>query len=230
MSRVLSLIKIELYRLYKLKILLILIAIELFSIAITYLNSSDAFFAFNDIYKSTYYNISLMLRYLSVAIVISEAFSKDIKYGIFNTLIATGYKRIELLISKIITSVILVTISQLVGDIIYSMIISENMVINILIYNTINVFPLVSFILVTVFIDILWVSPSITFVVTFILVVFSQMLPYNIAKYILLSYSNAILLFKHGTIEDIITMGIVIASYTVIFAFLDFYLINKIDL
>lgn len=228
-------LKIDLYRIVKSKFVITLFIFEIVSIIIALLNNSETFFLNGDIIKTEYFNLSITLRYLMISIIVSKICSNDIEKGLFRTYIASGIKREIVLINKIFVVVIMAFFSQIVGNLLYIIInvIANGVNIELLYifgYNAVNFITLFVFILIIVCIDLISMASYITFLFTFSIVFFSTMLPLDIAKYIITSYNNTLLVWNYASTNDIITMIVVIIVYFVVFFSIDFYCIKKMDL
>lgn len=231
------LLKMEFRRFIKMKIVIIFLLSEIFGIVIAYFSTNDFVnqFSIDGIYLSNYFSIILILRYLYSAVLISYLFSKDIKTGVYKTYIASGVPRVKVWISKVFCCISLLIINILIGSCLYIIcsVIEGNAidtVVEFFISIILSFIPLFIFMLLLILIDVYFLSASVTIFVSTFIIIFIPFIPYDVAKWIFISYNNPMLVLTTQTIAEIIKMVIVFSITLGLIIFLELFYMKNVEL
>lgn len=213
-----SLIRNELARVYHKKIIHILFLIQMLIFIYSYY-SNDMVFKSEKYYLTNSYNINLIVMYLFSSIFVTIMFSKEKEEGFDIINLTSPFPRQHILISKILSLMMLFILLNIFHIILYagiSLILGYQTINNTLIMNMvfqfINILPLMCFSLVLILFDIVVDNSTLTVVFSFMLFISVGIIPVDISKYFITYYTNLAATIFH--FEEFNTFNIVILLFT----------------
>lgn len=188
-------IYIELWKMMRNRKILAFLLVETIVIGISMLNIQND--PPSTIYLSPYMGISLTFRFIYSAMIVSEIFSKDKDRGIFNTYIACGVGEKTIIFGKILCVCIILLLCTCFSLILYTCI---NWGMQGLSFMDKDYFASVILTIIPLFINALFLfivdgvlgNAFITIFTAISFVMMSSFIPYSIAKWLYISYSNPI--------------------------------------
>lgn len=203
-----KMMKLEIWKIFYSKIIWISLLIETVSIILSQVNVEEIFKLENAIISS-YIGVSLTFRYVYMSYIVSNLFSKDIDDRIIDTYVAVGYKRSVIWSVKEIYIILVGSFNTLFSAFVYfvvSIILSGNVSNSVIqeFWTTIllTIIPLVLHLFFLTAIDIFSNSFACTMLISVAMIISSSLLPYDISKWLYISYNNPYLVFlSHDKIE-----------------------------
>ena len=203
-----KMMKLEIWKLFYSKIIWISVIIEIVSIVLSQVNAEEVL-KLKDVIISPYIGISLTFRYMYMAYIVSNLFSKDVEDQIIDTYVAIGYKKSIIWSVKEIYVILVGSFNTVFSAFIYfalAIIVNGNPGNTVMVAFWISVLctivPLIIHLLLLTVIDIFSNSFACTILISVAMIISSGLFSYDISKWIYISYNNPYLIFlSHDKIE-----------------------------